>query len=136
MNLFFEYLFCRCYWWFSQIVLERKYIDHRYHSVIGLALFQTYSIVPLYALMNVLFLKSFHLAKIFGINPFLIIGIVVAIIDFIYFNKKRCTVLWKQFKKIPKKEKKKKDIYCILYITIIIIVNTILFIYFRFQNLK
>ena len=70
-----------------------------------------------------------------GINPFLIIAVIVFTLNYIYFKKYRRTALLKQFEKIPKEQKRKKDILCIVYISAIIVINVIFFIYFRKQNL-
>ncbi len=67
-------------------------------------------------------------------SPFLIIVIIAMIINFLYFRKKQI-VLYKQFKNIPKQEKKRKDVLCIIYIVSIIVVNTFFVVYFRSKNL-
>ena len=131
MNLFFEYLFCRHYWWFSQVVLERKYIDPVFHSILAMSVIHGWCIIPIYNLFYLFLYKSYYIDNILGINSYLFIGVIVTLIDFIYFNRKRRTALWEQFKKIPKKEKRRKDI-----IIIIIIINVSITILFRSQNLK
>ena len=138
MNLFFEYLFCRHYWWFSQIALDRKYIDPTFHSILAMSVIHGWCIIPIYNLFYLFLYKSYYVDNIFGVkvNPYLFIGIIVTLIDFIYFNRKRRTVLWEQFKKMSKKEKRRKDIIVIVIVIIIIIINVSITVLFRSQNLK
>jgi hypothetical protein len=131
---FFEYLFCRLYWWNTQIIKEK--VTPTSYSISGLALFHTLTIIPIYSVFYVLLLKSFYIKDILGINPFLIIAIIVFILNYFYFRKPRYTILLKKFNQIPKEQKKKKDILCIVYIATIIVVNVLFFIYFRSKNLS
>ncbi len=78
--------------------------------------------------------NSYHIEKfIFGLNPYLTIGVIAIVIDFLYFRNKQ-TVLYKLFKKIPKQKKKRMDALCIIYIASIIVVNTLFMFYFRSKN--
>jgi hypothetical protein len=129
---FFEYLFCRLYWWNTQIIKEKD-IPVVY-SITGLSVFHGFSIIPLYGLMHIFIFKSFYINDILGIDSFLLIGIIVFLIDYLYF-KPKYPVLLKKFEKIPKEQKKKKDILCIVYIVTIIVVNVLFTIYFRSKNL-
>jgi hypothetical protein len=131
---FFEYLFCRLYWWNTQIIKEKEIPI--FYSTTGLSVFQGFTIIPLYSVMKVWITESFLIGEIFGLSPFLIIGIIIFTIDFFYFSKKRHAKLYHQFNKMKKQEKKKKDILCISYIIVIIVVNVLFFIYFRAQNIK
>lgn len=131
---FFEYLFCRLYWWNTQIIKEN--VVPVFYSITGLSVFQGFSIIPLYSLLHLFITKSFLFGRLFGLNPFLIIGIVVLLIDFLYFRKPKYEVLLKKFKKISKEEKRKKDILCIIYIVSIIVANILLMVYFRAHNVK
>ena len=133
MMNFFEYLFCRLYWWNTQIIKER--VTPTSYSISGLAMFHALSIFPIYGIFYVLLFKSFYINKILGINPFLIITAISFILNYLYFRKPKYTVLLKKFEKIPKEKKKKKDILCIIYIASLIVVNVIFFIYFRSKNL-
>ena len=98
-------------------------------------MFHTLSIIPIYSTLYVLLFKSFYINKILGINPFLIIAVISFVLNSLYFSKPKYTVLLKKFDKIPKEQKKKKDILCIVYIASIIVVDVIFFIYFRSKNL-
>ncbi len=131
---FFEYLFCRLYWWNTKIIKEN--VTPVLYSITGLSVFHGFTIIPFYGIIYVYLFKSYYIEDILGVNPFLIIGIIVLIIDYLYFKKPRYKVLLKKFEKIPKEEKKKKDILCIIYIATIIIVNILLTIYFRAHNVK
>ena len=129
---FFEYLFCRLYWWNTEIIKEKDIPV--FYSIVGLAVFHGFSIIPIFGFLYVLIYNSYYIDESFlGMSPFLIIVIVALVINFLYFGKKQ-SVLYKQFKKIPKQKKKRKDILCIIYIASIIIVNTFTFIYFRSKN--
>ena len=131
---FFEYLFCRLYWWNTQIIKEK--VTPRSYSVTGLSVFQTYSIFPLYALIYSLSFKTYHVGYLFGINICILINIIIIVVNIIYFQKSRYKILLKKFDKIPKEQKKKKDMLCIVYIVSIIIIINILFVtYFRSKNL-
>jgi len=130
--IFFEYLFCRLYWWNTQIVKEKDIPV--FYSIVGLAAFHGFSIIPIFGFLYVLIFDSYYIKDtVFGLSPFLIIGIITLVIDFLYFRNKQ-SILYKQFKKIPKQKKKRKDILCIIYIASIIIVNIFAFIYFRSKN--
>ena len=129
---FFEYLFCRLYWWNTVVIKEE--VTPLFYSILGLSVFHTYTIVPLYCILYVLIYDSFYLEDILNLSPFVIINIIFFIIDLIFFRNKQ-RVLYKQFIKIPKQEKKRKDVLCIVYITSIIVVNTFFLLYFRSKNL-
>ena len=130
---FFEYIFCRLYWWNTQIIKEK--VTPTSYSISGLAMFHTLSVFPIFDIIYVFLFRSFHIEKILGIHPFFIIAVIIFILNYLYFRKKKCTALLKQFEKIPKEQKRKKDILCIVYIATIIIVNVLFTIYFRKQNL-
>ena len=70
-----------------------------------------------------------------GINPFLIIAVIVFTLNYLYFKGYRRTVLLKKFEKIPEEQKRRKDILCIVYIASIIVINILFFIYFRSKNI-
>jgi hypothetical protein len=129
---FFEYLFCRLYWWNTQIIKEKDVPS--VYSIFGLSIFQGFSIIPVYDIMYRYLFKSFYIKDIFGINSYLIIGLIVLLIDFAYFRKSRYEILLKKFQKLLPVEKRKKDILCIIYILTIIVVNVLLTIYFRAHN--
>ena len=129
---FFEYLFCRLYWWNTVVIKEE--VTPLFYSILGLSVFHTYTIVPLYCILYVLIYDSFYLEDILNLSPFVIINIIFFITDLIFFRNKQ-RVLYKQFKKISKQEKKRKDVLCIVYITSIIVVNTFFLLYFRSKNL-
>ena len=131
---FFEYLFCRLYWWNTQIIKEK--VTPISYSIAGLSVFHGFTIIPFYGIIYVFLFKSYHIKDILGIDPFLIIGVIVLLIDFIYFKKSRYIVLLKKFDKIPKEQKKKLDILCIVYIATIIVVNVLLTIWFRSHNVS
>jgi len=130
---FFEYLFCRLYWWNTKIIKED--VVPIYYSRLGLAVFQGFTIIPFYAIFNVLLFGSFHIKKILEINPFIIIIAIAFVVNVLYFSKSRSTVLLKKFEKIPKEKKKRTDILCIIYIVTIIVVNVLFVAYFRGKNL-
>ncbi|MGE4334267.1 MAG: hypothetical protein AB7E53_14545, partial [Macellibacteroides sp.] len=103
--------------------------------IVGLAVFHGFSAIPIFGVLYVLIYNSYYIDKTFlGMSPFLIIVIIAMIINFLYFRKKQ-RVLYKQFIKIPKQEKKRKDVLCIIYIAGIIVVNTFFVAYFRSKNL-
>ncbi len=129
---FFEYLFCRLYWWNTEVIKEE--VTPLFYSILGLSVFHTYTIVPLYCILYVLIYDSFYLEDILNLSPFVIINIIFFIIDLIFFRNKQ-RVLYKRFKEISKQEKKRKDVLCIVYITSIIVVNTFFLLYFRSKNL-
>ncbi len=129
---FFEYLFCRLYWWNTVVIKEK--VTPLFYSILGLSVFHTYTIVPLYCILYVLIYDSFYLEDILNLSPFVIINIIFFIIDLIFFRNKQ-RVLYKRFKEISKQEKKRKDVLCIVYITSIIVVNTFFLLYFRSKNL-
>ena len=128
---FFEYLFCRLYWWNTEVIKEE--VTPLFYSILGLSVFHTYTIVPLYCILYVLIYDSFYLEDILNLSPFVIINIIFFIIDLIYFRNKQ-PILYKQFKKIPKQKKKRMDALCIIYIASIIVVNTLFMFYFRSKN--
>jgi len=130
--IFFEYLFCRLYWWNTEIIKEKN--TPVFYSIAGLSVFHTYTIVPLYSIIYVLIYKTYFLEEILTLSPFVIINIIVFIIDFIYFKNKQ-SVLYKRFKEISKQEKKRKDVFCIIYIVSIIIVNVLISNYLRSKNM-
>ena len=130
---FFEYLFCRLYWWNTQIIKEK--VVPIFYSISGLAMFHTLSIIPVYGIFYVFLFNSYYVKDILGINPFLIVAVISFILNYLYFRKQKCTALLKKFEKIPKEQKKKKDILCVIYIVSIIVINVLFFIYFRSKNL-
>ncbi len=128
---FFEYLFCRLYWWNTEVIKEK--VTPLFYSILGLSVFHTYTIVPLYNIAFVLIYKTYYLEEILALSPYFIINIIFFIIDLIYFRNKQ-PILYKQFKKIPKQKKKRIDALCIIYIASIIVVNTLFMFYFRSKN--
>ena len=129
---FFEYLFCRLYWWNTKIVKEKEMPV--YYSIMGISVFHGFSVIPIFDVLYLWIFNSYHIEKfIFGLNPYLTIGVVALGIDFFYFRNKQ-PILYKQFKKIPKQKKKRMDVLCIIYIVSIIVVNTLFTIYFRSKN--
>ena len=132
---FFEYLFCRLYWWFTVVIKEKDIPVGS--SVIGLSGFLLFSLVPF---INVLYVLLYDSYKVndnpLGNNLYFAIILVIILINYFYFNKQRYKKLLLAFDKISKKEKKKKDIYCIIYIVSLIVVNTLLVAYFRSKNLQ
>jgi hypothetical protein len=130
---FSKYLFCRLYWWNTKIIKEKDIPI--FYSITGLSVFHGFSIIPLYSIIHIFITKSFSFGKIFGLKPFLVIGIIVFLIDLFYFSRNKYAILLKEFEKIPKEQKKKKDMLCIAYIVSIIVINILFFIYFRSQNL-
>ncbi len=130
---FFEYLFCRLYWWNTKIIKEKDIPS--FYSIIGISVFQTYTIVPLFCVLYVFIYDSFYIKDILTLSPFFIINTVMAFIDYFYFNRRQ-SELYKQFVKIPQQNKRRKDLLCILYIISIIIINVLFFIYFRSKNVS
>ncbi len=131
---FFDYLFCRLYWWFTVIIKEKDIPIGS--SVIGLSNFQCFTIFPIYIITCSLIYHSYSIKNILGINPFFVIIGIFILINYFHFNKTRYKKLLSTFNKMSPKEKKKKDIFCIVYIVSIIVVNTLLMIYFRSKNLQ
>ena len=129
---FFEYLFCRLYWWNTKIVKEKEMPV--YYSIMGISVFHGFSILPIFDVLYVWIFDSYYIENIFfGLDTYLVIGVIVLAIDFLYFRNKQ-PILHKQFKKIPKQKKKRMDVLCIIYIASIIVVNTLFTIYFRSKN--
>ena len=107
--------------------------EFKLHSL-GIAVFHGFSVIPIFDVLYLWIFNSYHIEKfIFGLNPYLTIGVVALGIDFFYFRNKQ-PILYKQFKKIPKQKKKRMDVLCIIYIVSIIVVNTLFTIYFRSKN--
>jgi len=131
---FFEYLFCRLYWWNTRIIKEN--VIPSFYSITGLSVFQGFTIIPFYGIIYVFLFKSYYIKDMLGINPFLIIGVIVFLINFMYFRKSKYNALLKKFDKIPKEKKKKMDIISIVYIATIILVNVLLTIWFRSHNVN
>ena len=130
---FFEYLFCRLYWWNTKIVKEKEMPV--YYSIMGISVFHGFSVIPIFGILYVLIYNSYYIDKTFlGMSPFLFFVLIAMIINFLYFRKKQ-RVLYKQFIKIPKQEQKRQDVLCIIYIAGIIVVNTFFVAYFRSKNL-
>jgi hypothetical protein len=75
--IFFEYLFCRLYWWNTEIIKEKN--TPVFYSIAGLSVFHTYTIVPLYSIIYVLIYKTYFLEEILTLSPFVIINIIVFI---------------------------------------------------------
>ena len=42
---FFEYLFCRLYWWNTEVIKEK--VTPLFYSILGLSVFHTYTIIVL-----------------------------------------------------------------------------------------
>ena len=134
---FFEYLFCRLYWWYTQIIKEKD-VPFSY-SIIGLSVFQTYSIFPLYAVIYLLLFNSYRVGYLFdnvNINICLLFNVIMIVVDLIYLKKPKYKLLLKTFDKIPKAKKKKMDICCIVYIIAIIVINVLITIWFRSHNVS
>ena len=118
---FFEYLFCRLYWWNTQII-EEKIMPIAY-SISGLSMFHTLNIFPIYCILYIYLFDSYLIKGSLGVNPFLIIGAIVILVNCLYFRKPKYLELLEKFKKTPENQKKKMDVLCIVYITVIIRVN-------------
>jgi len=112
---FFEYLFCRLYWWNTKIIKEN--VAPIMYSISGLSMFQTLSVFPLYCIFYVFLFKSYYISGTLGFNPFLVIGVIVIVINILYFNKfRKYPVLLKNSIKFPKK-RRKKWIFYVLFIS-------------------
>ena len=70
---FFEYLFCRLYWWNTEVIKEK--VTPLFYSILGLSVFHTYTIVPLYNIAFVLIYKTYYLEEILALSPYFIINI-------------------------------------------------------------
>jgi hypothetical protein len=70
---------------------------------------------------------------ILNVNPNLLVNAIILIADYLYFKKKKYTVLLKKFGNIPKNTKIKLDILCIIYILMIIISNAVVIVIYRAQ---
>ena len=81
---FFEYFFCRFYWWNTEVIKEK--VTPLFYSILGLSVFHTYTIVPLYCILYVLIYDSFYLEDILNLSPFVIINIIFFITDLIFFS--------------------------------------------------
>jgi len=111
--IFFEYLFCRLHWISTEIVKEKD--TPRAASIFGLSAYQGFTIVPLYDITYVFLFKSHYIEDVLGINPYLIIGVIVLVINIFYFNyKSKYAVLLEKFKNMPIRKRKKRDILCII----------------------
>jgi hypothetical protein len=128
---FFEYLFCRLYWWNTKIIKETDIPV--FYCVCGLSVFQTYSIMPIYILLYILRVFNGDI-DILNMSPYLLVNAIILIADYLYFKKKKYTVLLKKFGEIRKNTKIKLDILCIIYILMIIISNVVVFIVYRAQH--
>ena len=82
---FFEYLFCRLYWWNTVVIKEE--VTPLFYSILGLSVFHTYTIVPLYNIAFVLIYKTYYLEEILALSPYFIINIIRVIILITNANK-------------------------------------------------
>ena len=48
---FFEYLFCRLYWWNTKIVKEKEMPV--YYSIMGISVFHGFSVIPIFGILYV-----------------------------------------------------------------------------------
>ena len=68
---FFEYLFCRLYWWNTKIVKEKEMPV--YYSIMGISVFHGFSVIPIFGILYVLIFDSFYIKDTaIGLDPFLI----------------------------------------------------------------
>ena len=124
---FFEYLFCRLTWVKLKVT---KVKDDTFRVVMVLSVLQTLSIMPLVLLLISLIDDLYYSELILALNPFFIICIIIAIINYRSFKKKQKRLL-RQFNKIPTQEKKIKDVFCITYIIASLIILPLLIPYFK-----
>ena len=124
---FFEYLFCRLTWVKLKVT---KVKDDTFRVVMVLSVLQTLSIIPLVFLLISLIDDLYYSELILALNPFFIICIIIAIINYRSFKKKQKRLL-RQFNKIPTQEKKIKDVFCIAYIIASLIILPLLIPYFK-----
>ena len=124
---FFEYLFCRLTWVKLKVT---KVKDDTFRVVMVLSVLQTLSIMPLVLLLISLIDDLYYSELILALNPFFIICIIIAIINYRSFKKKQKRLL-RQFNKIPTQEKKIKDVFCIVYIIASLIILPLLIPYFK-----
>ncbi len=124
---FFEYLFCRLTWFKLKVT---KVKDDTFRVVMVLSVLQTLSIMPLVFLLISLIDDLYYSELILALNPFFIICIIIAIINYRSFKKKQKRLL-RQFNKIPMQEKKIKDVFCIVYIIASLIILPLFIPYFK-----
>ena len=124
---FFEYVFCRLTWVKLKVT---KVKDDTFRVVMVLSVLQTLSIMPLVFLLISLIDDLYYSELILALNPFFIICIIIAIINYRSFKKKQKRLL-RQFNKIPTQEKKIKDVFCIAYIIASLIILPLLIPYFK-----
>ena len=124
---FFEYLFCRLTWFKLKVT---KVKDDTFRVVMVLSVLQTLSVMPLVFLLISLIDDLYYSELILALNPFFIICIIIAIINYRSFKKKQKRLL-RQFNKIPTQEKKIKDVFCIVYIIASLIILPLLILYFK-----
>jgi hypothetical protein len=129
--IFFDYLFCRLYWWNTQIIKEKD-IPVGY-SVVGLSVFQACTVLPIYMLLYYFKVWTGDY-DILNIDPGFVFVTIIIIANYFYFKKERYTVLLKKFDKMQKSIKRKIDILCIVYILMIIISNVVIVIVYRAEN--
>ena len=60
---FFEYLFCRLYWWNTEVIKERS--TPVFRSIVGLAVFHGFSAIPIFGVLYVLIYNSYYIDKTF-----------------------------------------------------------------------
>lgn len=128
---FFDYIYCRLYWWNTKIIKEK---EASFYSIVGLSVFQCFGIILVVDICGISIWDSMYIDTILSIKHlYLILGIIVLLIDFVFYNKKKRNELCETFINIAVKKKKKLDILCIFYIAIIVIVNILISNYMRLK---
>ena len=129
---FFDYMYCRLYWWNTKIIKEKE--TPTFYSIVGLSVFQSFGIIPIIDICGIFIGNSTYINAVLSISHFyLVLGIIVLIVDLIYYNKKKRKKLYTTFANLTVDKKKKLDILCLSYILIIIVSNILLSIYMRFR---
>ena len=130
MNLF-DYMYCRLYWWNTKMIKEKE--TPSFYSIVGLSVFQSFGIIPIMDVCGIFVWDSTYVNAILSVpHLYLILGVIILVIDSIYYNKERRKRLYFMFANLVVGKKKKLDIFCLLYIVIIVVLNVLLSNYMRF----
>ena len=113
MNLF-DYMYCRLYWWNTKMLKEKE--------------------TPSVDACGIFVWGSTYVNAILSVSHlYLILGLIILVVDSIYYDKERRKRLYLKFINLIVDKKKKLDVFCFLYIIIIVVLNVLLSNYMRLK---
>ncbi len=131
MNLF-DYMYCRLYWWNTKMLKEKE--TPSFYSIVGLSVFQSFGIIPIVDACGIFVWGSTYVNAILSVSHlYLILGLIILVVDSIYYDKERRKRLYLIFINLIVDKKKKLDVFCLLYIIIIVVLNVLLSNYMRLK---